>query len=150
MPIASPCVPTASAITWVSNDDRERVARALYDSMAEGRLAVGELKDRLDKVYAAKAFGNQARSVAVMGGIEIYMPGQRIRLHGRVRELRAGPARARPGAPLVRITGWCTRARAGSGATKGPIVTLGVRKDPFIASPSPSRRGTSRGDFSNV
>jgi hypothetical protein len=61
----------------VSNDDRERVARVLHDSMAEGRLTVGELEERLDKVYAAKTFGdlepllrdlpvgNQARSVSV-------------------------------------------------------------------------------------
>ncbi len=61
----------------VSNDDRERVARVLHDSMAEGRLTVNELEERLDKVYAAKTFGdlepltrdlpagNQARAVAV-------------------------------------------------------------------------------------
>jgi uncharacterized protein DUF1707/cell wall-active antibiotic response 4TMS protein YvqF len=40
----------------VSNDDRERVARVLHDAMAEGRLTVGELEERLDKVYAAKTF----------------------------------------------------------------------------------------------
>ena len=40
----------------MSNDDRERVARVLHDAMAEGRLTVGELEERLDKVYAAKVF----------------------------------------------------------------------------------------------
>lgn len=40
----------------MSNDDRERVARVLHDAMAEGRLTVGELEERLDKVYAAKIF----------------------------------------------------------------------------------------------
>jgi hypothetical protein len=61
----------------VSNDDRERVARVLHDAMAEGRLTVVELEERLDKVYAAKTFGdlepllrdlpvgNQARTLAV-------------------------------------------------------------------------------------
>ncbi len=61
----------------VSNDDRERVARVLHDSMAEGRITVNELEERLDKVYAAKTFGDlepllrdlpvghQARTVAV-------------------------------------------------------------------------------------
>ncbi len=61
----------------VSNDDRERVARVLHDAMAEGRLTVNELEERLDKVYSAKTFGdlepllrdlpvgNQARSLAV-------------------------------------------------------------------------------------
>jgi hypothetical protein len=41
----------------VSNDERERVAKVLHDSMAEGRLTVGELEERLDTVYAAKTFG---------------------------------------------------------------------------------------------
>lgn len=61
----------------VSNDDRERIARVLHDSMAEGRLTVNELEERLDKVYAAKTFGdleplirdlpvaNQAKAVAM-------------------------------------------------------------------------------------
>jgi hypothetical protein len=60
----------------VSNADRERVAKVLNDSMAEGRLTVNELEERLDKVYAAKTFGdlepltrdlpagNQARAAA--------------------------------------------------------------------------------------
>lgn len=42
----------------MSNDDRERVARVLHDAMAEGRLTVNELEERLDKVYAAKTFGD--------------------------------------------------------------------------------------------
>jgi hypothetical protein len=42
----------------VSNDDRERVARVLNDAMAEGRLTVTELEERLDQVYAAKTFGD--------------------------------------------------------------------------------------------
>jgi hypothetical protein len=42
----------------VSNDDRERVAKVLHDSMGEGRLTVSELEERLDKLYAAKTFGD--------------------------------------------------------------------------------------------
>jgi len=42
----------------VSNDDRERVAQILHNAMAEGRLSVSELEERLDKVYAAKTFGD--------------------------------------------------------------------------------------------
>jgi hypothetical protein len=42
----------------ISNDDRERVAQVLNNAMAEGRLTVGELEERLDKVYAAKTFGD--------------------------------------------------------------------------------------------
>jgi DUF1707 SHOCT-like domain/Cell wall-active antibiotics response LiaF, C-terminal len=40
-----------------SNADRERVAKILHDAMAEGRLTVGELEERLDQVYAAKTVG---------------------------------------------------------------------------------------------
>lgn len=42
----------------VSNADRERVAQVLHNSMAEGRLTVTELEERLDKVYDAKTFGD--------------------------------------------------------------------------------------------
>jgi Domain of unknown function (DUF1707)/Cell wall-active antibiotics response 4TMS YvqF len=42
----------------ISNSDRERIAQVLHNSMAEGRLTVEELEERLDKVYAAKTFGD--------------------------------------------------------------------------------------------
>lgn len=42
----------------VSNDDRERVAKVLHDAMAQGRLTVTELEERLDTVYASKTFGD--------------------------------------------------------------------------------------------
>lgn len=40
-----------------SDADRERVAKVLHDSMAEGRLTVAELEERLSSVYAAKTIG---------------------------------------------------------------------------------------------
>jgi uncharacterized protein DUF1707/cell wall-active antibiotic response 4TMS protein YvqF len=40
-----------------SDADRERVAKVLHESMAEGRLTVAELEDRLTTVYAAKTIG---------------------------------------------------------------------------------------------
>jgi hypothetical protein len=40
-----------------SNADRERVAGVLHTAMAEGRLTVGELQERLDAVYASKTVG---------------------------------------------------------------------------------------------
>jgi hypothetical protein len=55
-----------------SNADRERVAKVLHDAMAEGRLTVGELEERLDKVYAAKTFGELVpltRDLPVPGGL---------------------------------------------------------------------------------
>lgn len=51
-----PAVPEPHEIR-ASNTDRERVAKILHDAMAEGRLTVGELEERLDKVYAAKTMG---------------------------------------------------------------------------------------------
>lgn len=40
-----------------SDADRERVAKILHDAMAEGRLTVSELDERLTTVYAAKTIG---------------------------------------------------------------------------------------------
>jgi hypothetical protein len=42
----------------VSNDDRERVAQFLHTSMAEGRITLSELEERLDKLYASKTYGD--------------------------------------------------------------------------------------------
>jgi hypothetical protein len=42
----------------ISNHDRERVAQILHNAMAEGRLEVAELEERLDAVYAAKTFAD--------------------------------------------------------------------------------------------
>jgi hypothetical protein len=41
-----------------SDADRERVARVLHDAMAEGRLTVNEMEERLDAVYASKTFAD--------------------------------------------------------------------------------------------
>jgi len=40
-----------------SDADRERVAQVLHTALAEGRLTVAELQERLDIVYAAKTLG---------------------------------------------------------------------------------------------
>src|SRR2546423_13949915 len=40
-----------------SDADRERVAQLLRDSAGEGRLDMDELSERLDRVYAARTFG---------------------------------------------------------------------------------------------
>ena len=40
-----------------SNADRERFAKVLHDAMADGRLTVSEMEERLDRVYAAKTYG---------------------------------------------------------------------------------------------
>jgi hypothetical protein len=41
-----------------ADSDRERVAQVLHSAMAEGRLTVNELDERLQAVYAAKTFGD--------------------------------------------------------------------------------------------
>ncbi|HEV2781086.1 MAG TPA: DUF1707 domain-containing protein [Actinophytocola sp.] len=51
-----PAVPEPHELR-ASNADRERIAKILHDAMAEGRLTVTELEERLDKVYAAKTIG---------------------------------------------------------------------------------------------
>ena len=43
-----------------SDVDRERVARVLHDAMAEGRLTVSELDERLAALYKSKTFGELA------------------------------------------------------------------------------------------
>ena len=40
----------------ISNEDREKVAQILHNAMAEGRIDLKELEERLDTVYAAKTF----------------------------------------------------------------------------------------------
>ncbi len=74
----------------VSNDDREKVAQVLHNAMAEGRLTVTELEERLDKVYAAKTFGdleplvrdlpigNQSRALAAQTPAAAPVPSGRI------------------------------------------------------------------------
>lgn len=52
-----PAVPEPNQLR-ASDQDRERVAQILNNAMAEGRLTVDELEERLDKVYAAKTFGD--------------------------------------------------------------------------------------------
>jgi hypothetical protein len=42
----------------ISNEDRERVAQILHTAMAEGRIEVKELEERLDAVYTAKTFAD--------------------------------------------------------------------------------------------
>jgi hypothetical protein len=41
-----------------SDADRERVAKVLHDAMAEGRLTISELDERLQSVYASKTLGD--------------------------------------------------------------------------------------------
>lgn len=48
----------------VADTDREHVATRLHAALAEGRLDLDELDERLQRVYAAKTFGDLDRVVA--------------------------------------------------------------------------------------
>jgi hypothetical protein len=41
----------------ISDADREQVAQVLHQALADGRITVNELEERLSTVYAAKTFG---------------------------------------------------------------------------------------------
>lgn len=51
-----------------ADSDRERVAQVLHNAMAEGRLTVNELDERLQAVYAAKTFGDLVPLTADLPG----------------------------------------------------------------------------------
>jgi len=84
-----------------SNADREAVAKKLQTAMAEGRLTVGELQERLDTVYAAKTLSElEPVTWDLPGHTDLVprtpTPPQRIDLTKQV----AGPSAA-----LDRVTG---------------------------------------------
>ncbi|CRK59831.1 hypothetical protein [Alloactinosynnema sp. L-07] len=54
-----------------SNADRERFSKILHDAMAEGRLTVNELEERLDQVYAAKTYGELEPVVRDLPGHQV-------------------------------------------------------------------------------
>ncbi|WP_306999100.1 DUF1707 SHOCT-like domain-containing protein [Amycolatopsis thermophila] len=52
-----------------SDTDRERVAQILHNALAEGRITVQELEERLDTVYAAKTLAELEPPVADLPGV---------------------------------------------------------------------------------
>ncbi|TQS44402.1 DUF1707 SHOCT-like domain-containing protein [Cryptosporangium phraense] len=52
----TPPVPAATGELRASNADRERVANALHEAAAEGRIDLNELDVRLNQVYGAKTY----------------------------------------------------------------------------------------------
>jgi hypothetical protein len=81
-----------------SDDDRERVARALQTAMSEGRLTMDELQERLDVVYASKTIGELEPLTH-----DLPVP---------VRLVRPGPAAGSPSADRVGGTPTSTMAVA--------------------------------------
>jgi hypothetical protein len=63
----------------ISNEDREKVAQILHNAMAEGRLEMAELEERLDAVYAAKTFADLepvTRDLPVQAPHAVALPSQ--------------------------------------------------------------------------
>ena len=75
-----------------SDEDRGRIAAALGEHYAAGRLTLEEFQERLDKVYAATTLGELDRLMADLPGTDL----------GRLPERRApGPVQVPPGGSVL-------------------------------------------------
>jgi hypothetical protein len=70
----------------VSDTDRDRVTARLRDHFAEGRLAPGELDERISAALSARTFGDLRRVMADLPGPVLVWPAE------AQRPQRAGPA----------------------------------------------------------
>ncbi|WP_035305278.1 DUF1707 SHOCT-like domain-containing protein [Actinokineospora inagensis] len=102
-----------------SDADRERFAKVLHDAMAEGRLTVPELEQRLDDVYAAKTFGELEPLVRDL-------PNQQVIAYQRP----APPQAAADTTPVDRV--------GGRGTSSGAVAVLSgaERKGPWTVPPT--------------
>jgi hypothetical protein len=83
----------------ISDADRERAAARLQQALAEGRITLSELEERLGVVYAARYEADLLPPFADLpGGVAV----------------RGVPAAAPPGRPLVLRTGMGTVKRTGA------------------------------------
>ncbi|GGO06398.1 hypothetical protein GCM10010116_12580 [Microbispora rosea subsp. aerata] len=55
-----------------SDGDRERVAAALREHMAEGRLTVDEFNERLEQVYQSRTYGELAKLTSDLPEIDLH------------------------------------------------------------------------------
>ncbi|GIH69649.1 DUF1707 SHOCT-like domain-containing protein [Sphaerimonospora thailandensis] len=55
-----------------SDGDRDRVAAALREHMAEGRLDVDEFNERLERVYESRTYGELARLTVDLPEIDLH------------------------------------------------------------------------------
>lgn len=82
-----------------SDEDRERIAKILHDALAQGRLSIHELDERLQSVYGAKTLGDLVPLTADLP----------------VTGAANAPVTVGSAAPATRI-----------GGTPGPTVSVGV------------------------
>ncbi|MEV4458842.1 DUF1707 domain-containing protein [Microbispora sp. NPDC049633] len=54
-----------------SDGDRDRVAAALREHVAEGRLTLDEFNERLEQVYQSRTYGELARLTSDLPGIDL-------------------------------------------------------------------------------
>ncbi len=67
-----------------SDGDRDRVAAALREHMAEGRLTVDEFNERLEQVYGSRTYGELARLTSDLPEIDLHtLPAALDRTAGR-------------------------------------------------------------------
>ncbi|WP_433499616.1 DUF1707 SHOCT-like domain-containing protein [Sphaerimonospora sp. CA-214678] len=73
-----------------SDGDRDRVAAALREHMAEGRLTVDEFNERLEQVYGSRTYGELARLTSDLPEIDLYtLPAAVEKTAGRPPSLRS-------------------------------------------------------------
>jgi hypothetical protein len=61
-----------------SDGDRDRVAEALREHMAQGRLTVEEFNERLELLYASRTYGELAKLTADLPGTDLHhLPARR-------------------------------------------------------------------------
>ena len=70
-----------------SDGDRDRVAAALREHVAEGRLTVDEFNERLEQLYQSRTYGELAKLTSDLPEIDLY------RLPAAASVRRARPAR---------------------------------------------------------
>jgi len=107
-----------------SNADREAVANVLHTSLAEGRLTVAELQERLDVVYASKTLAELEPVTRDLPGHAELMP--LLQVEPPVPVSKPSLSKSVPGAAVAKIGGTPTSSLAigfWSGATRsGPWV----------------------------
>ncbi|MBG0827748.1 DUF1707 domain-containing protein [Planomonospora sp. ID67723] len=54
-----------------SDDDRDKVASALREHYAQGRLTVEEFDERLEQLYASKTYGELATLTSDLPGVDL-------------------------------------------------------------------------------
>lgn len=102
----------------IADSDRERAAMRLNQALAEGRITVSELEERLSVVYAARYEADLRAPLADLPGAEhLGGPGARVALPDTPRvELRSGMS------TLKRTGDWEVPARLRLHTTMGTIV----------------------------